>query len=149
MDVQITEYTDEHRWLVQRGAARETFTDSVAMRRYVRVWRALRFLYPVADLDLITLAANGTITSWGLPGAAPTPAQLQAASDAYDAAQAQEEQDAQALRTLVRNAAQSAVGVGLTNLTAAQVRALLAILLHKEGALDKDGKVRPLADWAK
>ncbi len=113
---------------------------------------ALRYLFPNANplIDYrIEDSGNGsTITAWNLPDPQPSAAQLQAASDAYDAQQAQQASDAAALRTLVRNTAQSAVGVALTSLTAAQVRALLAVLLWKNGALDKSGTVRPLDEWA-
>jgi hypothetical protein len=63
-------------------------------------------------------------------------------------AQTLADSQAAALRTQVVTVAQSAVGVVITNLTAAQVRALLAVLLWKGGALDKDGKIRPLVEWA-
>jgi hypothetical protein len=52
-----------------------------------------------------------------------------------------------ALRKDVVQTAQSAVGVRFDALTNVQLRALLAILLHKEGALDNAGNVRPLAEW--
>jgi hypothetical protein len=44
--------------------------------------------------------------------------------------------------------AQSAAGVLITNLSAVQVRALLAVLLWKAGALDKTGAVTGLSEWA-
>jgi len=114
---------------------------------------ALRQLFPNADpmRDYeLRDDSNGNgpyIAAWNLQGTQPTPAQLAAASDAYDAAEAQAASEAQALRTQVINAANSAVGIVITSLTAAQVRALLAVVLHKGGALDKDGKVRPLGQW--
>jgi hypothetical protein len=77
----------------------------------------------------------------------PTDAQIAAAVAAREAADLQAKTDAAALRTRVRTTAQSAVGVVITDLTAVQVRALLAVLLWKAGALDKDGKVRPLGEW--
>lgn len=43
--------------------------------------------------------------------------------------------------------AQSAVGVGIGALTAPQVRALVACLLWKNGALNPNGTVRALSDW--
>lgn len=57
--------------------------------------------------------------------------------------------DADALRQRVRTVAQSAVGVQFDQLTAVQLRALVAILLWREGALDNTGAVRPLVDWVK
>lgn len=59
----------------------------------------------------------------------------------------QQEQDKAAIRSAVFTAAQSAEGVALTSLTAAQVRALLAVLLWESRGVTGDGKVRPLAQW--
>jgi len=113
---------------------------------------ALRYLFPTAsaqrDYEVRDVGNGAFIAVWNLPQPQPAPASLQAASDAYEVAAALAASEAAALRTSVRTTAQSAVGVAITALTAAQVRALLAVLLHKNGALDKDGKVRPLADWA-
>ncbi len=53
-----------------------------------------------------------------------------------------------ALRTLIINLAQSAVGLQVDALTAAQTRALVAILLYKQGALTPTGAVKPLNQWA-
>jgi len=112
---------------------------------------ALQHLFPSADPTrdyVVQDDGDGPrIAAWNLPDPQPTLAQLQAASDAYDAIAAQAASEAQALRTQVVSVAQSAVGVVITSLTAAQVRALLAVLLWKNGALDTDGKVRPLAEW--
>lgn len=112
---------------------------------------ALRYLFPnadpIRDYEIRDEGQGAFIAEWRLAAAQPTAAELQAASDAYDAAQAQAESEAAALRIKVRTVAQSAVGVLITDLTAAQVRALLAVLLWKAGALDKDGKVRALNDW--
>jgi hypothetical protein len=63
------------------------------------------------------------------------------------AANEQARADAAALRQQVITIAQSAVGTRVDLLTAAQVRALIAVLLWKGGALDKSGVVRPLAEW--
>jgi hypothetical protein len=49
----------------------------------------------------------------------------------------------------IKTTAQSAVGVSYGSLTAAQVRALLAILLWKEGAFTRTGTVDTLSKWAK
>lgn len=50
---------------------------------------------------------------------------------------------------LVLQTAQTAVGVAYGSLTAAQVRALAAVLLWQGGALAADGAVRPLAAWVR
>lgn len=56
---------------------------------------------------------------------------------------------AEDLRSRVIALAQSAVGVPLADLTAAQVKALLAVLLWSHGAVDNELKVRPLSEWVK
>lgn len=77
----------------------------------------------------------------------PTQAEIDAAIAARAAAEQQARADAMALRTRVRTLAQSAVGVQVDQLTAAQVRALIVVLLHKQGAIDRAGAIRPLNDW--
>lgn len=77
----------------------------------------------------------------------PTAAQSAAAIAALDAAAAQSKADATLLRTRVLTLAQSAVGVQIDQLTAPQIRALVALLLFKQGAIDKSGAVLPLAGW--
>lgn len=52
-------------------------------------------------------------------------------------------------RALVLQTAQTAVGIRYDQLTAAQVRALAAILFWQAGALKADGTVRPLAQWVR
>jgi len=79
----------------------------------------------------------------------PTPAERAAAIAAREAARQQALADAAALRQQVLTIAQSAVGVRVDQLTAGQVRALFAVLLHKEGALKGDLTVRALGEWVK
>lgn len=84
-----------------------------------------------------------------------TPAEVadQTARSAEAVARKAAEDQAAADNTTVKNTvvslAQSAAGVLLTDLTAAQTRALLAVLLWKAGAIKPDGTVRPLGEWAK
>jgi hypothetical protein len=121
----------------------------------MEIWKALKFLYPNAQplVDyVIRDDSDGRgpyidPLAWHLPDPIPGLAQLQTASDAFDAAQAQRQADAAALRQKVLNVAQSAVGQGIDTLTAVQVRALMACLLFKAGALDKAGVVQPLSEW--
>lgn len=54
-----------------------------------------------------------------------------------------------AVRSTIISTAQSAVGVRVDQLTAAQVRSLVAILFHREGAIDSALKVKPLLQWVK
>ncbi len=114
---------------------------------------ALKYLFPNADtLRDYTIQDNSDgvgpyIAAWHLADPQPTPAELQTASDAYDAQQAQASADAAALRTRIVNLAQSSVGIAVDQLTAAQVRALFAIILWKAGALNRDGIVQPLNTW--
>lgn len=126
----------------------------------VSVGKALRYLYPNARVgvaaganpDYIVAAdENGDeqIVLWKLPLPQPSEAQIIAAAAASEAAEAQRQTEATTLRQHVLTLAQSAVGIRIDQLTAAQVRALFAILLRKEGALKADGTVRPLAEWVK
>lgn len=102
------------------------------------------------DGDLVrSMPTAEWLTMRGPLPADPTPEQVQAALAARRAAEQQAAQDAAALRQLVRTKAQSAVGVAIDDLLVGQLRALVAILLHKEGALDKDGKIRPLSEWVR
>lgn len=71
----------------------------------------------------------------------------EADAPALIAAIAQAAADAAALRTRILNLAQSAVGVSIDLLTAGQRNALIACLLYENGAIDKDGVVKPLGQW--
>jgi hypothetical protein len=117
----------------------------------VEIWKAIRYLYPTAvplrDYEIRDDGTGAAIVAWHLPQPQPTAVQLQTACDAYDAREAQAAQDAAALRQQVVTTAQSAVGVAFGNLTAAQVKSLLAVVLYKAGALDKAGVVLPLNSW--
>lgn len=61
----------------------------------------------------------------------------------------QDEKDSAALWGKVQQAASGAAGKLFTDLTAAEVRALLVCVLRRMKALDKDGRVKPLDTWAK
>jgi hypothetical protein len=68
----------------------------------------------------------------------------------YLAEQARVDADREAasqLRTQILQAAQSAVGVRLNDLTAAQRNGLIALLLWKEGGVKNDGTIAPLGEW--
>lgn len=58
-----------------------------------------------------------------------------------------EERQQAGVRTRVRSLAGSAVGVQVQDLTAAQVRALMTCLLYGKGAIDDQGKIKPLGEW--
>lgn len=119
----------------------------------MELWKALKHLYPNATplVDYI-LRDNGDgnpyIAVWSLQDPQPTAEQIAAAIAAYDAARSAEQATATALRNQVRALANSAAGKAITDLTAGEVRALLAILLHKAGAIANNGAVRPLGEWA-
>lgn len=121
----------------------------------MELWKALAYLFPDADpLHDYILRDDGDgkgpyISEWQLSQPKPTSEQIVSAIAAFDNQQSQRGQEAQRLRQQVVTTAQSVVGFAVGSLSAAQVRALLAVLLHKEGALDKDGKVRPLVEWVK
>lgn len=61
----------------------------------------------------------------------------------------QSEIDAAALREAIKATAQSAVGETLDNLTQAQLKALVAILLWKAGAVANDLTILPLGQWVR
>jgi hypothetical protein len=73
----------------------------------------------------------------------------QAQADAYAQAAANAAATRTAAKALVLPVAQSAVGARFDQLTAAQVRALAAILFWQAGALDGNGVVQPLAGWVR
>lgn len=79
----------------------------------------------------------------------PTPQQRAAAIAALKAAANQADRDASALRQRVIQEAQGTVGQSISTLSATQLRALVAILLWKAGAVDKDGLVLPLNQWVR
>jgi hypothetical protein len=79
----------------------------------------------------------------------PTKAQLDAEWAAYQQEQADAQTAATNLRNQIITIAQSAVGVRVDQLTAAQVRALNAIELWQKGALNNDLTVKPLAQWVR
>ena len=116
------------------------------------LWKALAYLFPnarhLAGYELRDDGDGPYIARWDLPDPQPSEAELAAAVAAYDAAEAARRQADQQLRQQVVALAQSAVGVRVDALTAAQVRALLVVLLRKAGALDNGGTVRPLGEWA-
>ncbi len=110
---------------------------------------ALEYGYPgkfwtCKDNDYEQLTWDATVN--GMPK--PTLAQLQTAYDAYVAAQATIQSQTNTLVNNIKQTAQSAVGVTLNNLTAAQRNALIAILLYKAGGVNiSDGTVKALNDW--
>lgn len=117
-----------------------------------QLWKALTHLFPNAvplrDYTIVERDGVQSIALWNLPQPQPTQAELEAAEAAYDAAQATQQQEATALRNQIVSIAQGAVGVRVDQLTAAQVRALQAILLWQAGALNNDLTIRPLGQWA-
>lgn len=117
----------------------------------MELWKALAVLYPTArptlDYEIRDDGAGARIGRWNLTDPQPDDTALLAAIVAYDTAQAQRNADAQTLRQKVVTVAQSAVGLSIDTLTAAQVRALVAVVLWRAGALKPDGTVKPLAEW--
>ena len=95
-----------------------------------------------------TIVRSMLASAWPPPlPTPPTPQEITAALAARETARQAAIADAAALRAQIVTIAQSAVGVRVDLLTAVQVRALMACVLWKQGALDKLGQVRPLADW--
>lgn len=129
---------------INDGTTVHAFADPAALRLFIHTWRVLHQQFPSVEF---ALNDDATIASWGGPDAQPTPAQIAALITAFRSAETQAAADAQTLRTKVSTLAQSAVGVQLDQLTAAQVRALIAFVLYKQGAIDKTGAIKPLDTW--
>jgi hypothetical protein len=53
------------------------------------------------------------------------------------------------LFTTIKNVAQTTVGIRVDQLSSTQVRALFAIILFKESAIDTSLKIKPLSQWVK
>lgn len=100
-----------------------------------------------------TFVRSMSVADWliqrGPLPADPTPEQIAAAIAARETATLQAAADAAALRQQILQAAQSTVGVVIDQLTAQQRNALVALLLYKAGAIDKDLKIKPLTEWVK
>lgn len=78
--------------------------------------------------------------------------EMNAGHEAYLAAEAAKglayNKAVEAQAKLLRDATTASVGVKVSSLTLPQVIDLLAMLLHQHGAIDVDGKIKPLKDWA-
>jgi hypothetical protein len=117
-------------------------------------YEAIRRLRPRAEFELTQDGTNGGqpyLSLYSDPDGLPPPTEaeilamivtLEAEAEAARLAAAQ-------LRQQIRTTAAGAVGIRYDLLTAAQVRALVAILLWKQGALSNAGLVQPLDEWAR
>jgi hypothetical protein len=106
------------------------------------------------DASQHVLYLNGAVRSmlasdWPPPlPSDPTPQQIATAIAARQAAEAKRHTDAIALRQRVIGVAQTTVGQPVdAPFTTAQLRALLAVLLYKAGALDDAGVIKELNQW--
>lgn len=90
------------------------------------------------------------LSDWNkLPPKDPTDKEI---SDAITAKQMRLQKDSNdriALRQYVISTAQGVVGVPFDQLSALQLRAVVGLLLHRIGALDTTGSIRPLDEWVK
>lgn len=90
------------------------------------------------------------LSDWTLP--IPTDPTDKEISDAITAKQMRLQKDSNdriALRQHVISTAQGGVGVPFDQLSALQLRAVVGLLLHRIGALDTTGAIRPLDEWVK
>ena len=114
---------------------------------------AILHLFPSAtagvDFRLRDDGAGPYIFEWNLANPQPNEAALAQAETDYLAAKAAEQAAIDALRETIKTTAQSAVGVTLDNLTQAQIKSLVAILLLQAGAVADDLTIRPLGQWIK
>lgn len=89
------------------------------------------------------------IGEWRSPGIPkPSEAAVYAEWDVYLAEQARATGRESVLHIRLSTPAESAVGVQVEQLSPAQVRALLVVLLQREGAIAADGSIKPLDTWA-
>lgn len=77
----------------------------------------------------------------------PTPEQSAAAIAAREAAQQQAEQGALALRQAIRARLSTLAGKRVDDLLVGDLKTLLLYVVWREGGIDKDLKVRPIAEW--
>lgn len=132
---------DGHIAVFQDDGPSYTYANATQVRAFLETYHALEATFPGTAF---TLAEDATILSW--PGTPPDPVATRAA---YLASLNQQAQDTAALRQAIRDKLVSSVGVRVDDLLVGQMRALLAYLLWREGALDKDGRVRPISEWTK
>lgn len=100
--------------------------------------------------QLTYLLTNSNATSWKDilewygPGEKPTPEQLEAA---WQEVLAQEAKDKTAAEKIVASA-KAAEGKNINALSATERNALVGLLLIRAGAVDQDGKMRSVREWA-
>jgi hypothetical protein len=120
----------------------------------------------LADLDISDVAeaiesiapGSGTMVSRDLAGklnitwqrseAPPDEATIRAAIAALPQKRAAQEAKIAGRRQRLRRLAEGAVGKDVTNLSQAERNAVVALFLERNGVLDDDGAVRPLAEWS-
>lgn len=102
-----------------------------------------------AGLPIGSATEDGAIS--GLPGVSMTDAQqAQFATIIHEHFNPTGYAAATTAKNAILAMAQTAVGVTLANLTAAQIKSLMAILLYKEGGVDiKTMAVKPLSEWVR
>ena len=109
---------------------------------------ALEYAYPGMQWSIQGNDYSTLVWHPGNAQAKPTEPELQTAYTNYQTSQT----NAGTALSNIISTAQSAVGVTLTALTAAQQRSLLAVLIHKAGGVDisnpNQPKVKPLNQWA-
>lgn len=123
----------------------------MAVKREIN--KGLRYLFPDGvpgtDWELDDQGAGPFIAIWRRAEPQPTNAQIDTAITAAIAAEQQAATDAQQARQALIAIAQGAVGVAVADWTAAQVRAIVGIIAWQLGGVDKDTKLRPLAQWVR
>jgi hypothetical protein len=100
------------------------------------------------DVDRVrSMSAADWLATRGPLPPDPTPQQTTDAIAAIEAARVAARAAAAAKRQQILTIAQTAVGVRIDLLTAVQIRALFAVILWKEDAIDAGLLVRPLSEW--
>lgn len=96
---------------------------------------------------ITSMLAADWIAQYGALPTPPTQAESAAASHVRRQAATQAQAAAAALRQRVLTELQSAAGISVGALNTAQLKALVAALAWKVGALNPDTTVKPPADW--
>lgn len=122
-----------------------TISKPVAMQRLVEAIQAAgykRLQFDSRESEIAVMDANDPAPLMAIYTAHTLTADEQAHVDALA--------QAATARSTILATAQTAVGVQLTALTAAQVRALLACMLYASGGVDPATlTVKPLSEWVK
>ncbi len=104
-------------------------------------------LYVNGGTVVQSMPATAWIAQRGPLPSEPTQVEIDAALTAQAIAEQQARTDAAQLRQQILTTLQGALGVPFVNLSTIQLKAVVAALAWRAGALNKDTTLRPPADW--